>query len=331
MITGDHKITAQAISKEIGITGETLTGEDLENMDDDNLKKVIEKIGIFARVNPEHKSRIVDALKHHGHIVAMTGDGVNDAPALKKADIGIAMGISGTDVAKEASNMILVDDNFTSIVEAVEDGRTIYDNIRKFVEYLLSCNLGEVMVIFIAMLIGTELPLVAIMILWMNLLTDGLPALALGLDAEEPGIMQRKPRKVDDKIVNKSEFIRMIFTAIIMTVGTLFVFESFDPKNNLALAQTMAFTTIVFFQLFQALNCRSVDKSLFKVGVFRNKFLLGAILVSVALQVLILYTPLNRVFDVVPLGIYEWSIVLLVSSSIFILREVWKAVEGMRN
>jgi len=324
MITGDHKITAVAIAKEIGITGEVMTGQELIDMKDDELKRKIETVGIFARVNPEHKSRIVDALKHHGHVVAMTGDGVNDAPALKKADIGISMGIAGTDVAKEASAMILVDDDFTSIVDAVEEGRSIFDNIQKFVEYLLSCNLGEVMVIFFAIMFGWNLPLIAIMILWMNLLTDGMPALALGVEPEEPGIMKRKPRKVKNEIVGKKGFIRMLITGLIMTVGTLSVFMWYNPAENLRLAQTMAFTTLVCFQLFQALNCRSVYNSIFKIGLFRNKWMWGAILASLGLQFAILYTPLNQIFRVLPIGLAEWGVIIAVSSSVFILREIVK-------
>src|SRR3989344_6005034 len=213
MITGDHEITAKAIGKAIGIEGKSLTGEQLEKIQE--LEKIVEDIAIYARVNPEHKIKIVDALKKRGHIVAMTGDGVNDAPALKKADIGIGMGITGTDVAKEASAMILTDDNFASIVNAIEEGRGIYDNIKKFVEYLLSTNFAEVLTIFTAIMLGLPLPVIAIMILWINLLTDGIPALALSVDPADPNIMEKKPRAKDERIISKPIIARMLMVGII--------------------------------------------------------------------------------------------------------------------
>ncbi|MBW2987666.1 HAD-IC family P-type ATPase, partial [Candidatus Woesearchaeota archaeon] len=322
MITGDHKVTAQAIAKQLGIAGRAITGEELNKLNDQEFARDVEKISIFARVNPAHKTKIVKALEKHGHVTAMTGDGVNDAPALKRADIGVAMGITGTDVSKEASDMILLDDNFSSLVSAVEEGRTIFDNIQKFVEYLLSCNMGEVITIFCAILAGLKLPLLPLQILWMNLVTDGLPALALGVDPEEPGVMSRPPRKKGSKIVSRNGFIRMLVLGAIMAAGTLFIFLSY--YDNLERAQTMAFTTLVMFQMFQVFNTRSLTKSLFSVGVFKNKWLWGAVGSSVLLQLLVIYSPLNKIFHTVPLSLYDWGFVIIVSLSIFVIREIWK-------
>jgi len=329
MITGDHKVTAQAIATKIGIPGDALSGIELDKMNEEELFQCIKHVGIFARVNPEHKMRIVESLQKHGFVVAMTGDGVNDAPSLKKADIGVAMGITGTDVAKEAADMILTDDNFASLVDAVEEGRTIFDNIQKFVEYLLSCNMGEVLVIFTAILIGLPLPLVAIQILWMNLVTDGLPALALGLDPEEPGVMQRPPREKGSRILDKKGVILMILTGIVMVIGVLGLFMFSLDKGGLIYAQTMAFTTLVMFQLWQVLNCRSLSKSLFSIGVFRNKLLWGAISLSAGLQLLVVYG-LNDVFHTVGLSLLDWGFVLMVSSSVFVIREITKFVFDRR-
>ncbi|HIG96658.1 TPA: calcium-translocating P-type ATPase, SERCA-type [Candidatus Woesearchaeota archaeon] len=323
MITGDHKSTALAIAQELGLYGKAVTGDELKNI---NLVDEVEKIAVFARVNPEHKLDIVNALKQKGHIVAMTGDGVNDAPALKKADIGIAMGISGTDVAKEASTMILTDDNFASIVNAVEEGRTIYSNIRKFVTYLLSSNIGEVLTIFIAILIGMKLPLLAIMILWMNLVTDGLPALALGVDPAEPGIMTKKPRDPKEKILNGKKGAYLFALGIIMTIGTLFLFQRAE-KIDYAYATTMAFTTLMMYEMFNVMNCRSDEESIFTLGLTTNKKLLFAIASSVALQLLVIYTPLNTFFKTVPLTGMDWVWIIAVSSSVLWFGEVWKMAD----
>ena len=337
MITGDHEITAKAIAKELGLDGKSINGNELDKLT--NLEKIVDDIAIFARVNPEHKIRIVDALRKKGHIVAMTGDGVNDAPALKKADIGIAMGITGTDVAKEASHMILTDDNFASIVNAIEEGRGIFDNIRKFVEYLLSSNLGEVLTIFIAILIGfgaedgkALLPLIAIQLLWINLVTDGLPALALGVEPKEKGIMLRHPRNPKEKILPKSTAFRMAFIGIIMMLGTLGIFYFYNNKYfELKYARTVAFSTLVFYQLFNVLNTRSEKDSLFKIGFFSNKKLIYAILISVALQVLVIHTPLNAYFKTVPITLIDWFYIILVSSTVLIFGEVFKLVKRVKQ
>tara|TARA_Y100000310_G_scaffold94955_1_gene92797 strand:- start:32540 stop:35167 length:2628 start_codon:yes stop_codon:yes gene_type:complete len=322
MITGDHEITARAIGKEIGLEGKSLTGQQLEKIS--NFDKIVEDIAIYARVNPEHKIKIVDALKKKGHIVAMTGDGVNDAPALKKADIGVGMGITGTDVAKESSDMILTDDNFASIVNAVEEGRGIYGNIKKFVEYLLSSNLGEILTLFTAIMIGLPLPLIAIMILWINLVTDGLPALALSVDPSDPNIMEQKPRNPKEKIISNPIIVRMIIVGITMMIGTLAIFKIYNPEANLMYAQTIAFSTLMFYQMFNVLNCRSEFNSLFKIGVFSNMKLWGAILISVLLQILVIHTPLSIFFKTVPLTFMDWIYVVLVSSSVLIIVEIYK-------
>ncbi|MBW3011482.1 HAD-IC family P-type ATPase, partial [Candidatus Woesearchaeota archaeon] len=306
----------------LGIEGRAITGEELEKME--NLEDVVEKISIYARVDPEHKMKIVEALQKKGHVVAMTGDGVNDAPALKAADIGIAMGITGTDVSKEASDMILTDDNFTSIVNAVEEGRTIFDNIQKFVEFLLSCNAGEVLAVFLGVLLKIGYPLIAIQILWMNLITDGLPALALGVDPEEPGVMERPPRKKGTQILSKEGIWRVIVVGMIMCAGTLLIYWLYKPAIQVDYARTMAFSTLVMFQLVHVFNCRSLTHSLFKVGVFANKKLWYAILISIGLQILVIYTPLNNFFRTVPLNLYDWGFVILFAASIFVVREIWK-------
>jgi Ca2+-transporting ATPase len=324
MITGDYIGTAKAIAKELGIKGNAITGEELDKIKD--LERKVEDIGIYARVNPEHKMKIVDALKANGHIVAMTGDGVNDAPALKKADIGVAMGITGTDVSKEASDMILTDDNFTSIVNAVEEGRVIFDNIKKFVFYLLSSNMGEVLTIFIGILIGLPLPLLALQILWVNLVTDVFPALALGVDPPEPGIMSMPPRDPKERIVNKKRGLLMIVIGIIMMLGTLGMFKIYDPYGNLRYAQTIAFTVLMMFQMTNVLNARSEDVSLFKVGIFSNKYLIAAITSSILLQFVVIYTPLSRFFKTVPISMVDWGWIVLVSLSVPLFGEIFKAV-----
>ncbi len=342
MVTGDNEVTAAAIAKQIGMFREgdkILTGLELEKISQKELEKNVENIRIYARVSPIHKVRILDALRKRGHIIAMTGDGVNDAPALKRADIGIAMGIKGTDVAKEASDMILKDDDFSTIVTAVEEGRSIYDNIRKFIQYLLSSNLGEVLVIFIALIIGFTspstggilLPLLAVHLLWINLLTDGFPALALGMEPPEPGIMKRSPRSPREGILNRERMLFMLLVGAIMCIGTLWVFASQLPLG-VEKAMTMAFTVLVMFQLFNVLNCRSPDKSLFRIGAFRNRKLWAAILVSFILQLAVIYLPpLQEAFNTVPLlEAADWAIIIGVSSTVFIAIEIKKLMGRLK-
>ncbi|MFH1544584.1 MAG: calcium-translocating P-type ATPase, SERCA-type [archaeon] len=324
MITGDHLKTAIAVARELGLEGRGITGKELEEMNEKEMDEAILHTDIFARVNPLHKMKIINALEANNLVTAMTGDGVNDAPALKKADMGIAMGIKGTDVAKEASDMILTDDNFASIVEAVEEGRGVYDNIKKFVAYLLSCNIAEVMIIFIAIVLSFftpfPLPLIPIQLLWLNIVTDGLPALALGLDKPEKGIMNKPPRPKKEKIMNKRMTSTVFITSIFITVAVLFLFGLFyegDLGNteNVIKAQTIAFTALVVFEVIRLQNIRGE----YKVGAFSNKWLILAIGSSIFLQLIVLYTPLNVFFNTVALGITEWAYIIGVGIVLYLV------------
>lgn len=334
MITGDHETTAKAIGETIGLEGRSITGAELDKIGD--FTKEVEDIAIYARVNPEHKIKIVGSLKKKGHhIVAMTGDGVNDAPALKKADIGVAMGIAGTDVSKEASDAILTDDNFASIVNAVEEGRGIYDNIRNYVQYLLSSNIGEVLIIFLALLMGLPLPLVAIQILLMNLVTDGAPAIALSVEPNEKDIMKRKPRKPNEPIVSHFMAMKMIVLSLGMTLitltGFLFYLEKpcIDCADPHAYARTFAFTTLVLLQMFNVLNSKSDTKSVFTTGLWNNKWLIIAIFSSILIQIFVVqWMPLinTEIFKTVPLTVADWAIAAVLGSLILILGELLKYV-----
>ncbi len=322
IVTGDYIGTAVAIGREIGITGKSISGQELDKIDDNELKKLVENYDIYARVTPEHKLRIVTALKELGYIVAVTGDGVNDAPALKKADIGIAMGITGTDVSKEASDMILTDDNFNSIVNAVEEGRIVYANIQKFVSYLLSVNIAEILIILIPILSGLPLPLIAIQILWMNLVTDGLPALALSVDPPEKNIMKKKPRKPTDSLITKELFTLIIISNIVVTAGVLLLYYYYIGLGSIIKAQTVAFTTIVLVELIRVYLIRKY----FDIPLFKsNKYLFMAVFSSLVLQLIVIYTPLNKFFKVVSLSITDllWILVALIGMSIaFIISEI---------
>ncbi|MBI2076609.1 MAG: calcium-transporting P-type ATPase, PMR1-type [Candidatus Aenigmarchaeota archaeon] len=338
MITGDHKDTAVAIAKELElIDGEerALTGEELDKLDEKAFLAVVEDVSVYARVSPEHKVRITGALKEKGHIVAMTGDGVNDAPALKKADIGIAMGITGTDVSKEASDMVLTDDNFSSIVSAVEEGRGVYDNIKKFVYYLLSANIGEVLIIFVAILIGlfsgsAVLPLVPVQLLWINLLTDGLPALALGVEPKEPDIMKRRPRNPGEKVLNRHSAKFVLLVGILFSAATLLLFYMELP-SGVQHARTIAFTTIVVTELFIALSMRS-SQPLLKIGLFSNKKLLLAIASSFVLQLAVIYVPVfDAVFETTEPTLDDWLPIFAVSLAILFILEIRKYVLKKSN
>lgn len=336
MITGDHKLTAIAIARELGLlkNGMAVTGEELDKLGVEEFEEMVEKIEVYARVSPAHKLRVVEALSKKEHVVAMTGDGVNDAPALKKADIGIAMGIKGTDVSKEAAKMVLTDDNFASIVAAVEEGRGLYENIKKYLMYLLSSNLGEILVMAVAVLFGGllgtggELPLIAIQILWVNLATDGLPAIALAVDPSAPDIMKRRPRPR-----NESIFTRPVIGLI--TVGgvwsmlvniAIFVW-ALRMGKSVAEAQGLVFMALIIIQFVKAFNYRSDRLSLFQIGVFGNKWLIVAVLVSFAMTLPILYVPfLQNVFNAYPLPLEDWVIVLLSASSVFPVLEVSKLI-----
>jgi Ca2+-transporting ATPase len=331
MITGDHEGTAVAIATQIGITGESITGKKLEQLTDKDLEDVVEEITVYARVNPEHKQRIVNALQNKGHVVAMTGDGVNDAPALKKADIGIAMGITGTDVSREASDMVLTDDNFRSIVSAVEEGRGVFDNIKKFFVFLLSGNIAEVAIIFILIMLGFPVPLTATQILLINLVTDGLPATALSIDPFEPGAMKRRPRRRDEGI-QKGLSNYLVGYPVLMTIVavTFFLFE-FSHTGNVEKARTFGFLTIVFFELYQAFASRSTIFPSLQVGIFKNKALIGATLISFLVAAGAVYLPaMNKMFGTAPLGFMEFSALLLLSSIGFIYLEISKKIRSRK-
>jgi Ca2+-transporting ATPase len=325
MITGDHRNTAIAVAQELKIyipdVHRSLTGKEIDLLDDAELSAMINDVTVYARVSPAHKLRIVKALKKQGHIVAMTGDGVNDAPAVKEADIGIAMGLAGTDVTKEASAMVLADDNFATIVAAVEEGRGIYDNIRKFIRYLLSCNTGEVLTMFIAALAGLPVPLLPVQILWVNLVTDGLPAMALGVDPNDRDIMNRPPRHPGESIFSRGLSKKIIGRGIQIGCSTVLVFAGvYLLENDLALARTMAFCTLVFSQMFHVFDCRSEVFTIFEAGLLRNKYLVAAACISIAMQLSVVYIPfLQKVFSTVPMTASDWIIVLTVSGWTFLL------------
>ncbi len=307
MITGDHKETACAIAKEIGIFHDgdkVMSGKELDNISDEELKKQIENITVFARVSPHHKLKIVRVFKRRGHIVAMTGDGVNDAPAIKEADIGVSMGISGTDVTKEASDVILLDDNFATLVTAVEEGRTIYANIRKFIRYLLSCNIGEVLTMFLGMLMGMPIVLLPIHILLVNLVTDGLPALALGLEPADKNYMKKVPRRADEGIFSGGLLSMIIFRGSLIGLTTLGVFSQFlNDYKSLYIARTAAFLTLVLTQLIHVFECKSEEKSIFTIPIFNNMRLVAAVLFSALIVFLTIYLPIGNVmFKTVPLN-----------------------------
>lgn len=337
MITGDHKNTAVAIAKELGFfkaDSLALTGEELDKLRDEELLQEVEKIAVYARVSPEHKLRIVRAWRKKNEVVAMTGDGVNDAPAVKEADIGVAMGITGTDVTKEVSDMVVTDDNFASIVAAVEEGRGIYDNIKKFVHYLLSCNAGEILVMFASSLIGWPMPLLPIHILWVNLVTDGLPALALGVDPVDPNIMQRPPRPTNEAVVTKQRAFLMLAQGAFIAICSLlaFSFILFVEKKSLAHARTAAFVVLACAQLFHSFNCRNMTESLFKIGVGTNKKLILASVVSFFLTMAAVYVPfLQKIFKTDPLCPYHWFLTLLISSFPLWAMEAVKAINKKRK
>ena len=337
MITGDHKLTAVAIAKELDIfrPGDlALTGADLDAMSQETLEQRVEKYAVYARVSPEHKMRIVQAWQARGQVVAMTGDGVNDAPALKVADIGCAMGITGTDVAKGAADMILTDDNFATIVHAVEQGRGIYANIKKSIQYLLSCNIGEVIIIFIATVFNfRQMPLVPIQLLWLNLVTDSLPALALGMEPVEAGIMKQKPRNPKDSVFAHGLAASMVFYGVLVGIITLaaFLIGEYVFLNEAA-ANTMAFATLVFCELTRAFAVRSERMSVFQIGLFSNKTMNKAFVVGLLLQLAVLLIPfLQPVFHIVPLNGMEWLTVVGLSFVPLIVSEIAKVIRRSRG
>jgi Ca2+-transporting ATPase len=341
MITGDHAGTALAIARELGIASgdRVLCGPELARMNENDLAAAVREVAVYARVDPEHKLRIVRALQSNGEIVAMTGDGVNDAPALKAADIGIAMSMTGTDVAREAADLILTDDNFATIVAAVEEGRAIFDNIRKFLGYLLSSNAGEVFTVFFAVVLGglmglgsggmLVLPLLASQILWINLLTDGAPALALGVDPADPDLMTRRPRLKGEGVIHSRMLINILIMGGVMAAGTLWVFHSASP-GGIGYGRTMAFTTLILFQIFNSFNARSETRSAFH-GLFRNRWLWAAVLMSIGLHLMVLYVPFLQIaFGTVGLGAWDWVRAVAVASSILWVGEAAKFVTRRR-
>jgi Ca2+-transporting ATPase len=343
VITGDHPATAAAVAAELGIASDrrAVRGAELEKMGEAELARTVQEVSVYARVNPEHKLRIVKALQAGGAIVAMTGDGVNDAPALKTADIGVAMGITGTDVSKEAADIVLADDNFATIVAAVEEGRAVFSNIRKFLRYLLSSNIGEVMTMFFGVLLadaigliapagGVALPLLATQILWINLVTDGAPALALGLDPAHPAAMARPPRPKGEGVITVRMWAGIAYVGTIMAAGTLLVLDASLPggliegAGDMRYAQTMAFNTLVLFSLFTVFNARSDERSAF-ADLFSNKWLWGAVALSLMLQAAVLHVPfLQQAFSTVPLGASDWLVCAAVASSVLWLSELAK-------
>ncbi|MEM3881532.1 MAG: HAD-IC family P-type ATPase, partial [Candidatus Bathyarchaeia archaeon] len=308
-----------------------LTGTDLDGMSDDELDAVINETAVFARVSPAHKYRVVESLRRKGHIVAMTGDGVNDAPALKAAEIGVAMGITGTDVTKETADMVLTDDNFASIVNAVEEGRVVFENIRKVVKYLVSTNTGEIITVIAALVLLPGVPLIftPVQILWVNLVTDGLLDKFLAMEPKEKGVMEQPPRKPKERIINRDIMLNIAYVGVFMAIGTLWMFITGYNSGGLQKAQTFAFTTIAMFQVFNALNCRSRTTSVFKLGLTTNKYLLGGIAASVSLQVLAtLLPPLQTALGTISLSPVDWLLIILVSSSVLFADEIRKLVRS---
>ncbi|XZK28454.1 calcium-transporting P-type ATPase, PMR1-type [Clostridium perfringens] len=330
MITGDHKNTAFAIANELGIAkdiSQAITGHEIDKFKEEEFNEKIINYRVFARVSPEHKVKIVKAFKSHGNIVSMTGDGVNDAPSLKAADIGVAMGITGTDVSKGASDMILTDDNFSTIVSAVEEGRKIYLNIKKSIVFLLSCNLGEILTLFTAILLNWNSPLQPIHILWVNLITDSFPALSLGVDKTKEDVMNNPPRNPKESIFVKSDKVQLIINGVLIGGITLFAFKLGERlyPDSLIHAQTMAFVVLSVSQLFLSLSLRSNTKSAFSLGLFSNKYLVYSILLGIFLQVIIISISfIANIFKVTPLLLYDWIVVILVSLIPFAINEILK-------
>jgi Ca2+-transporting ATPase len=349
MITGDHPRTAAVIARELGIADDdrVITGGALDQLSDETLERTVGEVVVYARVNPEHKLRIVKALQRGHAVVAMTGDGVNDAPALKTADIGIAMGITGTDVSKEAADIVLADDNFASIVAAVEEGRAIFANIRRFLRFLLSSNIGEVLTMFFGILLadriglrssgdGVVLPLLATQLLWINLVTDGAPALALGVDPADEGLMEQPPRPPGERVITARMWRDIFFVGIVMAAGALFILDASLPggfvagTGDLRHAQTMAFTTLMLFQLVNTVCARSDERSAF-VHLFTNRWVWAAIGMSLVLQVAVVYVPLlQRAFGTVALSATDWLTCIAVASSVLLFTETMKLVSRRR-
>jgi Ca2+-transporting ATPase len=332
MITGDHKTTAFAIARELGIFREgdlVLTGTELEALGDREFDEIVEKVSVYARVYPEHKLKVVEALKKKGYIVAMTGDGVNDAPALKAADMGIAMGITGTDVSKEASSMILTDDNFASIVSAVEEGRNILKNIKNFIAYGLTCHIGLVLIVLAGVLAWHTLPVIAVQILWINLITDGLPPMALSMEAPDRGLMKQKPTKAKEGLVSRKMLTASLGLGTLIAIQSLWVlYEALNSGVPLPKIQTLIFTLVVISLMFNAFNWRSERYSVFSLGIFTNKSLIYAVVSTVLLQLAAIYVPIMQIaFQTVPLSLSDWALIIPLASTTLIAMEFVKYLE----
>lgn len=342
MITGDHKNTAYAIAHDLGIAespDQAITGQGVDELSEQEFTDKVSMLRVYARVSPEHKVKIVRALKQKGHIVSMTGDGVNDAPSLNAADIGVAMGITGTDVAKNASDMILTDDNFSTIVSAIEQGRNIYNNIKKSVVFLLTSNLGEVVAMFVTIVVGWEAPLLATQLLWINLLTDSLPAVALGMDPGDPDVMKEKPRNPKESFFAGGAGMQIIFGGIIIGAITILAFwygyyehgyspfDSTVPEGIVSYARTMAFMAIISCQLFFSLSVRNSKKSIFSIGVFSNKYLIGAIILGLLLQLVVIEVPfMQKAFKLQMLDLQGWIMVIILGLVPLLLNEAYKLI-----
>ena len=333
MITGDHIVTAKAIAKELGILRArdlAITGAELDEIDDETLERNIMKYSVFARVSPEHKVRIVKAFRSTGAVVAMTGDGVNDAPALKNADIGVAMGKNGTDVAKNAADMVLADDNFVTIVEAVKQGRNIFDNIKKAIHFLISTNIGEIVTIFFGLLLGLKSPLLAIQLLWINLVTDSIPAIALGLEPPEKNIMSRKPRDSRKGIFADGLWSKIILEGTMLGMFTLFAFSLGNNLYGLEVGRTMAFVCLGMLELVHAFNIKS-ESSIFNSNIMENKYLIGAFILGTFFQVIVVLVPqIAQIFELVPLNNTQWLYVILISLMPIVIVEIQKKVNEVK-
>jgi P-type Ca2+ transporter type 2C len=329
MITGDHAITALAIARQAGLAKDNdkaISGSDLELLSEDDLSEKIEKIKVFARLTPDHKMRIINTYRKKGLIIAMTGDGVNDAPSLVAADLGIAMGKIGTEVAKEASDIVLLDDNLSSIVDAIEEGRGIYKNIRKVILYLFSTNVGEVLTISVAMFLGMPLPLLAAQTIWLNLVTDGFLDVALAMEPREKGLLTKSFKKKGKHIVDSMIIQRIFVMAIPMFIGTLFLFKGYF-ESDMTKALTVSLTTLAAFQWFNVYNVRSESVSIFKMNLFSNKYLIAATALIVSLQVVAVYTPFfQKILHTSPLSVAEWGMIIAIASSIIFVEELRKLI-----
>jgi Ca2+-transporting ATPase len=328
MITGDNKVTAESIARELALPpGKAMTGKELGEIDDAELARQVDGISVFARIEPIQKLRIVNALKSRGHVVAMTGDGVNDAPALKAANIGIAMGITGTDVAKEASDMTLADDNFASVVAAVDEGRVIFNRLRNVIFFLLSTNIGELLALMLSILFLGKAPLLAVQIIWNNLVTDTAVAVPLGLEPRIGDELKQPPRHPSVGILFPGMLLRVLFMSVMMGAGAFLVFNWAQARFSIEEARTITFCTIVTFEWFRAFNARADERTVFRLGIFKNRWLVGSVSLAVLLQLAVVYLPfLQTAFHTVPLGWERWGIIIGAGGGLFIAEETRKAI-----